>query len=106
MSFAATLKHFKTLIETLEVGNYQAQTFMWLRDVNYHSNFRVYLGRDLKKNPHVSYLLRTTEMPRGMDRPFLRTPLKLLAVWHNTIPKKPLPCSILPRRSSIFQVTA
>lgn len=51
MSFAATLKHFKTLIETLKVGNYQAQTFMWLRDVNYHSNFRVYLGRDFKKIP-------------------------------------------------------
>lgn len=43
---------------------------------------------EIFKNADVSYLLTTTEMPRGMDRPFLRATPTFFTVWCYTIPKK------------------
>lgn len=105
---ANILKYFNTLIETLEVGNYQTSAFIRLRDANYHSNFRVYLGREIK-NKHkksikkVSYLLITTEMLRDMDRSVLRASLKITAIWCNIIPKKHCPAKLCIQEVIFFR---
>lgn len=60
---------------------------------------------EILKNPDVSYLLITIKMSRSMDRPFLRTTLKFLAVWLNSIPKKHSALKTLHTTNYILHVT-
>lgn len=71
-----------------------------MSEFTWAEKLKINIKQSIKK---VSYLLITTEMPRGMDRSVLRAPLKITAIWCNIIPKNHCPAKLCIQEDIFFR---